>query len=138
MSLVVPAIEPIDLPWRAVPEWIGKTPDSAVPMKVKLRVFARWDGRCHISGVKILAGDKWDVEHVKPVRSAHPGEPHLNRETNLRPALKEPHRKKTAQENSDNAKADRVRAKHLGIWKGSGRKIAQSLNPWGKQRRTER
>jgi 5-methylcytosine-specific restriction endonuclease McrA len=114
--MTTPVAIPIDLPWREVPEWIGKTPDSKVPTAVKLRVFARWEGRCHLTGAKIQVGDDWDVEHVKPVRSALPGQPHLNRETNLRPALREPHREKTAQENSDGAKADRIRAKHLGIW----------------------
>lgn len=100
---------------RSVPEWIGKTEDSRPPVSVKLRIFAKYEGRCHISGVKIRAGQEWDVEHVKPLWQAGPGEK-LNRESNLAPALKEPHREKTAAENSSKAKADRQRAKHLGIW----------------------
>lgn len=107
---------------RSVPEWIGKDHDARPPVSVKLRVFARYDGRCHISGLKIQTGDAWDVEHVKPLWQAAPGE-NLNRETNLAPALKKPHREKTAAENSVKAKADRIRAKHLGLWKGSGRKL---------------
>lgn len=114
-------VTPIELPWREVAEWIGKTPDSAVPTAVKLRVFARYDGRCYLTGRKIQPGDEWDLEHIKPVRSALPGEAHLNRESNLAPALKAPHREKTAAENSDGAKADRIRAKHLGIWPKSKR-----------------
>jgi 5-methylcytosine-specific restriction protein A len=109
-------VEQIDLPWRKVPEWVGKTPDTPVPTAVKLRVFARYDGRCYLTGQKINAGDEWDTEHVKPLRSALPGEPHLNRESNLAPALKAAHAEKTAAENSAGAKADRIRAKHLGIW----------------------
>ena len=38
---------------RAVPEWIGKTPDTKVPPRVRLRVFEKHDGTCHISGRKI-------------------------------------------------------------------------------------
>lgn len=116
-------VTPIDLPHRKVAEWVGRTPDSKVPTAVKLRVFARYQGRCYLSGVKINAGDAWDVEHIKPVRSALPGEPHLNRESNLAPALKAPHREKTAAENSAGAKADRVRAKYLGIWPKSARPL---------------
>jgi 5-methylcytosine-specific restriction protein A len=119
----VTAVEPIALPWRKVPEWVGASPDSKVPTAVKLRVFARYEGRCHLSGQKIKPGDDWDVEHVKPLRSALPGQPHLNRESNLAPALKAPHREKTGQENSDGAKADRTYAKHLGIWPKSKAKI---------------
>lgn len=110
------AVTPITLPHRAVAEWIGKTPDSAVPTAVKLRVFARYDGRCYLTGRKIQPGDAWEMEHIKPLRSALPGEPHLNRESNLAPALKDAHLEKTAAENSAGAKADRIRAKHLGIW----------------------
>ena len=129
-----PAITPIDLPWRNVPEWIGKTPNSPVPTKVKLRVFARYEGRCYLTGRKIQAGDKWDIEHVQPVRGALPGDPHRNRESNLAPALKEPHAEKTAQENSDGAKADRTRAKHLGIYPKSRRPM-KSRNTFASNRR---
>lgn len=111
-----PVVTPIDLPHRAVKEWVGKTPDSAVPTGVKLRVFARYQGRCYLSGLKIKQGDVWEVEHIKPIRSALPGEPHLNRESNLAPALKAPHAEKTAKENSDGAKADRIWAKHNNAW----------------------
>lgn len=111
-----PVVTPIDLPYREVPEWIGKTPDSRPPQAVKLRVFARYQGRCHITGQKIQPGDAWDVEHIKPVRSAAPGEQHLNRESNLAPALTEAHREKTGRENSAGAKADRTHAKHFGYY----------------------
>jgi 5-methylcytosine-specific restriction protein A len=107
---------------REVPEWVGKTPDSRPPVAVKLRIFERAKGRCHITGAKIQAGDEWDVEHVKPLHLAAEGE-NLNRESNMAPALREPHRRKTAQENSAKAKADRVRAKHLGIYPKSKRPL---------------
>lgn len=97
---------------RTVPEWIGKTPDTAVPDRVRVRVFNRFGGVCQLTGRKIMAGDVWEVDHAKPLHKG--GE---NRETNLQPVLREPHRAKTASEATARAKADRMRAKHLGLKK---------------------
>lgn len=95
---------------RRVPEWIGATPDSAVPAIVKLRVLARYDSRCYLSGREIRPGDPWQVEHVTALGLG--GE---NREANLAPALKAPHKAKTADDVRRMRKADRVRRKHLGL-----------------------
>lgn len=95
---------------RAVEEWIGKTPDTPAPARVRLRVFDRCGGICHLSGRKIQPGDKWDMDHITALVNG--GE---NRESNLAPALKEEHRKKTASDVAMKAKVDRVRKKHLGI-----------------------
>ena len=97
---------------RSVPEWIGASPDAKIPGHVRLRIFERHEGICHISGRKILAGEKWEAEHIVPL--ADGGE---HRESNLAPALLESHRKKTAQEAKVRAKVRRVRKKHLGIEK---------------------
>lgn len=99
-------------PMRAVPEWIGKTPDTPAPPRVRLRVFERHNGICYLSGRKIGAGDKWQLEH--PLAIINGGE---NRESNLAPALVEPHKFKTAEDVKQKAKNDRVRKKHLGIKK---------------------
>lgn len=104
---------------RSVPEWIGKTDDTKVPPHVRARVFLAHDATCHLSKRKIRAGEEWELEHIKPLHLARPGET-LNRESNLAPALKAPHREKTAREMTAKAKADRVRAKHLGITKPKG------------------
>ena len=101
-----------NLDGRAVEEWIGKTPDSRPPERVVVRVFDRASGICHISGRKILATDKWEVEHIKPLKAG--GE---NRESNLAPALVEPHKKKTAEERKITAKISRTRKKHIGVTK---------------------
>ena len=95
---------------RQVAEWIGKTPDTPVPPRVMLRVFDRHKGICHISKRKIRAGEKWECDHV--IRLKDGGE---NREMNLAPALVIPHQEKTAEENKQQAKEDRLRKKHLGI-----------------------
>jgi 5-methylcytosine-specific restriction protein A len=104
---------------RSVPEWIGSSPDAAIPTRVKLRIFEREGGRCHLSGRKIMPGDKFDYEHVKSLTRG--GE---HRETNIKLALVGPHREKTAIENSEDARADRRKAKHLGVYpkpKGNNR-----------------
>jgi len=65
---------------RAVAEWIGKTDDSAIPPRVRLRVFEAKDGRCHRCGRAIDAagGETWTCEHL--VALINGGE---NRERNL-------------------------------------------------------
>lgn len=107
---------------RSVEEWVGKTPDSVPPAHVRLRIFERHGGICHIAKRKIMAGEAWDLEHVKPLWQALPGE-NLNRESNLRPALKEKHREKTAEEATMRAKERRMREKHLGIYPKSKRPL---------------
>lgn len=95
---------------REVPEWIGKTPDTPAPPRVRLRVFERHGGMCHLTGRKIQPGDKWELDHITALVNG--GE---NREANLAPALSDAHRKKTAQDVAMKAKDARVRQKHLGI-----------------------
>lgn len=94
---------------RAVEEWVGAHPDSVPPPHVKLRIFERCDGVCHISRRKIRAGEPWDVEHMTALRDG--GE---NRELNLAPALRDKHRLKTAQEATERANANRKKSKHFG------------------------
>lgn len=97
---------------RAVEEWVGKTPDTPVPPRVKLRVFMAHGGRCYLSGRVIRPGDKWEVEHVLALSLGG-----ANAEHNLAPALVEPHKAKTRQDVARKAKADRIAKKHLGIAK---------------------
>lgn len=99
---------------RSIPEWIGKTPDSKVPDRVRKRVFDTHKGICHITGRQIAPGEPWDLEHVKALILG--GE---HRESNLAPALREPHKRKTAMEMKVKAKIDRVAKKHIGIRKPS-------------------
>ncbi len=48
---------------RAVELWVGKTDDSAIPPRVRLRVWDREHGKCHRCNRKIPAGDAWIIEH---------------------------------------------------------------------------
>lgn len=95
---------------RAVPEWIGKTDDTAAPPRVRARVFQAHNGICHISGRKITVADRWELDHI--VALCNGGE---NIESNLAPALAKAHRVKTNADVAQKAKNDRVRKKHLGI-----------------------
>lgn len=97
---------------RSVKEWIGKTDDARVPPRVRLRIFERHNGVCHISGRKIMAGDAWDLDHV--VALINGGE---HRESNLAPALKQAHRGKTARDIAQKAKSERIRKRAAGIQK---------------------
>lgn len=98
---------------RSTPEWIGATDDSAIPARVRLRVFERHEGRCHISGRKIMPGDLWDLDHVIALCN-WTGEGHGNRESNLAPALRDKHREKTAADVAEKSRVYRKRAKAIG------------------------
>lgn len=49
---------------RAVALWIGKTDNTPVPPRVRLRVWDACEGRCHRCGRKIPVGDAWILEHL--------------------------------------------------------------------------
>lgn len=103
---------------REVPEWVGPTPDSAIPLRVRLRVFERYGGRCYISNRKIMPGDKWQVDHIVAIIN---GGPH--RESNLAPVLDSEHKAKTKADVATKSKTARMKAKHLGQWPASKRPL---------------
>lgn len=97
---------------RAVPEWIAKSDDEKIPNLVKLRIWARCNGRCHISGRKIMPGDSYDFEHV--IALCNGGQ---HRESNISLALAAPHKEKTKDDLKLKAKITRIRKRHLGFKK---------------------
>lgn len=110
---------------RAIPEWIGRTPDTPAPERVRRRVFDAWGGRCYLTHREILPGDIWQVEHIKALCNG--GE---NRESNLAPALVEPHKEKTRRDRAEKDKVERVRRKHLGIRTKRRAMPGSRLSPW--------
>jgi 5-methylcytosine-specific restriction enzyme A len=96
---------------RDITEWVARTPNDVVPLRIRDRIFARAKGRCHLSGRKIMPGERWELEHVRPLSMGG-----QHRESNLAPALAIEHRAKTAAEAGTRSKADRVRRKHEGTW----------------------
>jgi 5-methylcytosine-specific restriction enzyme A len=113
---------------RSVEEWVGASDDAVPPPRVRLRVFERHGGICYLSGRKIHAGEQWELDHVRALCNG--GE---NRESNLAPALKEAHRKKTASDVKLRAKDDRVRKKHLGIKSVSRPMPGSKASRWKKK-----
>ena len=111
-------------PGRPVKEWVGLYPSSKVPAPIKLRIWRRENGICHISGRKIQSGEDYQLEHK--IRLADGGE---NRESNIFLALTEPHKAKSALEQKRAAKADRVAKKHLGITKPKGNISSRGFEP---------
>jgi 5-methylcytosine-specific restriction endonuclease McrA len=113
---------------RSTEEWIGRTPDSAIPVRVRRRVFYRYDGKCHLSGREIRPGDLWDCDHI--VALVNGGE---HREANLAPALRDKHREKTAEDVAEKARSNRIRDRYLGIKRKSSRPMAGSRDSKWKQ-----
>ena len=99
---------------RSVDEWIGKTDDAEIPPRVRMRVFLAHDGKCHLTGRKIMPGDYWECDHI--VALCNGG---THSESNLAPALRDAHRCKTAQDVKLRAKIDRIRKRRMGIKKKS-------------------
>jgi 5-methylcytosine-specific restriction endonuclease McrA len=64
---------------RSVNEWIGRTDDTPVPDRVRVRVFLAKGGKCHACGRKVNAAvEPWTCEHL--IALINGGE---NRESNL-------------------------------------------------------
>ena len=103
---------------RALPEWVGASPDAMPPPRVRLRIFERERGICHISGRKIRPGDKWHLDHIIAICNGG-----LNVESNMAPALHEHHKRKTAKDVAEKSRVYRKRAKHLGVDLRHGPKI---------------
>jgi 5-methylcytosine-specific restriction enzyme A len=98
---------------RSTDEWIAKHDDQKVPDRVKVRVFEREGGICHLTGAKIdPVRDEWDLDHKMALILGG-----QHRESNLFPALRAAHRKKTAVEMGVKSKIARVKKKHMGIGK---------------------
>lgn len=78
--------------------------------KRRLAVFERDGGLCHICGAKIDGTrEAWELEHVIPIALGGDDD-----ESNVRPAHVACHKGKSAQDAANLAKANRVRAKHIG------------------------
>lgn len=111
---------------RVLPEWVGKTPDSSVPPRVKVRIFIRYNGECQCGcGTRISVGDKWDCEDEIAIING--GE---RREKNLRPFLTAHHPQKTARDVAIKSKTYRMAKKHLGIKKSSRPMVGSKASPW--------
>lgn len=96
---------------RSTDDWQGKTDDTAIPPRVRVRVFDRDKGICQCGcTIKIQAGDKWETDHT--IAIANGG---TNTESNLRTLLAAHHKIKTRADVAEKSMTYRKRAKHLGL-----------------------
>lgn len=95
---------------RSVEEWIGKTPDSAIPPRVQLRVFQKHGGVCPKCTRKLEPG-KWACDHI--IALINGGE---HRERNLQPLCVSPcHSWKTREDVAEKSRNYKRAASHAGI-----------------------
>lgn len=98
---------------RSVKEWIGKTDDTPVPPRVRLRVLDRFGRRCDPElgcGRVLRPGDRWTCDHVHALING--GE---NRENNLHPLCEWCEPSKTQADVREKSRTYRVRLGHAGI-----------------------
>ncbi len=101
---------------RPLSEWIGKHRGVNIPPRVRLRVFDRDAGICHLCKLPIKTGETWQADHV--IALINGGE---HRETNLAPAHSHCHVGKSAQDVKEKAKVAKVRGKHTGAVRPSSK-----------------
>jgi 5-methylcytosine-specific restriction protein A len=82
---------------------------SLSPMQ-RLKVFEAAGGVCHLCEQRIQVGQKWEVEHVRPLALGG-----ADNDSNMRPAHVACHAIKTKADVASNAKAKRAKAKLYGI-----------------------
>ena len=105
---------------REVPEWIGTNDDSAIPARVKVRVFSEFDGRCAYCTLKIVGKLLPAYDHI--IALVNGGR---NSEANLQLLCEPCHKLKTRADVAEKAVLYRKRLKHLGL-KPKGRPMAGS------------
>lgn len=111
---------------RAVDEWIGKTPDTPAPPRVRLRVFDAKGGRCHRCSRKIAAGEGWTLEHVVALINGG-----ANREANLSVTCRWCLPEKNAEDVAEKSRVYSIRAKHVGaVEKPKYRWPKRPMNGW--------
>lgn len=75
----------------------------------RLRIFDAAKGVCHLCGLQIKLGEKWEAEHLIALACGGTDD-----DDNLRPAHLDCHAAKTKQDVKDAAKIKRIRARHIG------------------------
>lgn len=109
---------------RAVPEWIGATPDSKIPPRVQKRILERFGFKCYMTGLPLdMTKKNWHFEHLHAICN---GGQHT--ESNLAPALTDAHKDKTRSDLAIKKKTERLAKKHLGLIEKKTRWPRQKFN----------
>lgn len=96
---------------RKVPIWVGKTPDSKIPDRVKLRIWIRERGRDYLTGEPIRPGEPYEFEHVIAICNGG-----AHSEDNIRLVKKgKAHKEKTARDVKQRVRGDKATKRHAGI-----------------------
>ena len=111
---------------RSVQEWIGKTDDSVMPARVRLRVFLKYEGVCQCGcGIKIVTGMPWQADHKTAIING--GE---NRESNLVPLLVEHHKHKTKEDVEIKSRTYESKKRQFGLKKPKKPIPGSRSSPW--------
>lgn len=95
---------------RSVNAWVGKTDDTPVPPRVRLRVWDREEEKCHRCRRQIPAVDAWIIEHrLAIILGGANAEPNLCLTCSWCKPVKD------AEDAAAKSKTADVRKKHLGI-----------------------
>lgn len=111
---------------RSTKEWIGETPNTPIPPRVRVRVFERAYGICAGCSRLIFAGDKWQCDHKIPLIAD--GE---NKESNLQLLCDWCHKDKTKLDVANKSISYKKRAKNIGVALKKKRSLPGGRNsPW--------
>lgn len=94
---------------RYTEEWIAKTDDAAIPVRVKDRVFDRAGHKCECCRTEIRVGMGWECDHITALVNG--GE---HRESNLQCLCRPCHGLKTKLDVAIKAKGYATRSKMYG------------------------
>jgi 5-methylcytosine-specific restriction enzyme A len=95
---------------RSTAEWIGASDDSAIPPRVKVRVFIRDGKKCAICTLPILGKLRPAYDHTVALINGGG-----NRESNLQLLCVPCHAVKTKADVAEKSRVYRKQAKHLGL-----------------------
>ena len=95
---------------RTIPEWIADHDDQAIPARVKVRIFAKFNGRCSDCTLKIVGKLHPAYDHI--IALVNGGE---HRESNLQLLCVPCHAGKTKSDLAEKSRVARKRMKHLGL-----------------------
>lgn len=114
---------------RATPEWIGKHPDTPVPLRVKLRILGRQNNRC--TGCTRKFGGGWakaQFDHRPALINGG-----QNRESMIEAVCKTCHEPRTKADIQEKAYVADLRAKHLGLKKAKRPMAGSRQSRWKKK-----
>lgn len=97
---------------RSTAEWIAKHDDEAIPPRVKLRIFLKFNKRCAVCTLPIIGKLRPEYDHVRALCNGG-----SHRESNLQLICSACHKVKTAADVAEKSDTRRKQLKAAGIRK---------------------